>query len=43
MDGNQALRDGTAGGFVGVRGGGGVVREKEYPYASEPFRRPFAL
>ena len=30
MDRNQALRGGTGGGFVGVGGGWGVVREKEY-------------
>ena len=29
MDRNQAFRGGTGRGFVGVRGGGGVVREKE--------------
>ena len=34
MDRNQAFRGGTGGGFVGVGGGGGVVREKEYHYPS---------
>ena len=33
MDRNQAFRGGTGGGFVGVGGGWGVVREKEYHYA----------
>ena len=32
MDQNSAFRGGTGGGFVGVGGGGGVVREKEYHY-----------
>ena len=38
MDRNQAFRGGTDGGFVGVGGGGGVVREKENHYHQTSLR-----
>ena len=34
MDRNQAFRSGAGGGFVGVGGVGGVIREKENHYLS---------
>ena len=35
MDRNQDFRGGTGGGFVGVWGGWGVVRKKEYHYPKQ--------